>query len=185
VKRERRLEGGLAKLRKLCIEVGADDTEVAASIHPSLRNFHEVMRGQYYTLSKPNVDAGDSKGEPVALTESVFTSLDARLEEIAADKTEREAALGEIREVLISMWTSVGISEDDENRKFFARLLTSSARLHSSTHEKVRHWAYGSPRMGSGSLKAFVQALKSSCMLVGTCDSKPTVSRLANYFCVA
>jgi hypothetical protein len=137
VKRERRLEGGLAKLRKLCIEVGAEDAEVAASIHPSLRNFHEAMRGQYYALSKPSVDSGDARADPVALTESVFTSLDARLEEIAAVKSERDAALAEIREVLTSMWTSVGISEEDENRKFFSRMLTSSSRLHSQTHEKV------------------------------------------------
>jgi hypothetical protein len=74
----------------------------------------------------------------VALTDSVFTSLDARMEEMAAVKEEREATLGELREVLLSMWDSVGITEGDENRRFFERMLTSPARLHTHTHEKVR-----------------------------------------------
>ena len=56
MRRERRLESNLAKLRKLCIEVGADDAEVAASVHHTLRNYHETMRGQYYTYSKPLPD---------------------------------------------------------------------------------------------------------------------------------
>lgn len=73
----------------------------------------------------------------VALTDSVFASLDARMEEMTAVKEEREATLGELREVLLSMWDSVGITEDDENRKFFERMLSSPARLHTHTHEKA------------------------------------------------
>ena len=73
----------------------------------------------------------------VALTDSVFASLDARMEEMAAVKEEREATLGELREVLHSMWDSVGITDEDENRKFFERMLSSPARLHTHTHEKV------------------------------------------------
>lgn len=72
-----------------------------------------------------------------ALTDSVFTSLDARIEEMEQVKQERETALGELREMLVSMWTSVGIGEDDENRRFFERMITSPAKLHQSTHEKV------------------------------------------------
>lgn len=73
----------------------------------------------------------------VALTDSVFTSMDARMEDMTAVKDEREVALGELREVLMSMWQSIGITEDDENRGFFERMLTSPARLHTHTHEKV------------------------------------------------
>ena len=187
VRRERRLESNLAKLRKLCIEVGADDAEVAASVHHTLRNYHETMRGQYYTYSKPLPDPSiapetlatvrtprlvppshlrmmhrchlahvrrwahtlgvrtpckvGSRAKhicmQVALTDSVFASLDARMEEMAAVKEEREATLGELREVLHSMWDSVGITDEDENRKFFERMLSSPARLHTHTHEKV------------------------------------------------
>jgi hypothetical protein len=75
----------------------------------------------------------------VALTDSVFMSLDARMDEMAAVKEEREATLGELREVLYSMWDSVGITDEDENRKFFERMLVSPARLHTHTHEKARY----------------------------------------------
>lgn len=184
VRRERRLESNLAKLRKLCIEVGADDAEVAASVHHTLRNYHESMRGHYYTCTKPSALAGIGSAPPaqvcpsnppcvllhctiqtlgphpdeierswrgpyaitstgsrlqvVALTDTVFTTLDARMEEMNAVKEEREATLGELKEVLMSMWSSVGITEEDENRKFFERMLSSPSRLHTHTHEKVR-----------------------------------------------
>lgn len=73
-----------------------------------------------------------------ALTDTVFTSLDTRIDEMEQVKQERETALSELREMLISMWNSVGITEDDENRKFFERMISSPAKLHQSTHEKVR-----------------------------------------------
>jgi hypothetical protein len=78
------------------------------------------------------------RSQVVALTDTVFTTLDARMEEMNAVKEEREATLGELKEVLMSMWSSVGITEDDENRKFFERMLSSPSRLHTHTHEKVR-----------------------------------------------
>lgn len=74
----------------------------------------------------------------VALTESVFTALDARLEELAGVRAQREAQLAELRDKLASMWESVEISPTDENRRFFERALESPARLHASTHDKVR-----------------------------------------------
>lgn len=65
VKRERRLEAGLAKLRKVCIEVGADDGEVAASVHPSLRTFAARMHDQYASgASKPASAAADEVRMP-------------------------------------------------------------------------------------------------------------------------
>jgi hypothetical protein len=72
VRRERRLESNLAKLRKLCIEVGADDAEVAASVHHTLRNYHETMRGHYYTYSKAGEDisAPDAPAQVRACSET-------------------------------------------------------------------------------------------------------------------
>ena len=61
VRRERKLEANLAKLRKLCIEVGADDAELAASVHPTLRNYAETMRGNYYSsTAKAAMEAGST-----------------------------------------------------------------------------------------------------------------------------
>ena len=64
VRRERKLESSLTKLRKLCIEVGADDTEVAASVHPSLRNYQESMRGHFYAYGKPPSEQVPSTAQP-------------------------------------------------------------------------------------------------------------------------
>lgn len=72
VRRERRLESNLAKLRKLCIEVGADDAEVAASVHHTLRNYHETMRGQYYTYSKNIPDPTIAPDVPATVRPSLY-----------------------------------------------------------------------------------------------------------------
>jgi hypothetical protein len=51
VRRERTLESMLAKLRKVCIELGVDDAEAAAEVHPSLRSYHQSMRGHYFSFN--------------------------------------------------------------------------------------------------------------------------------------
>lgn len=56
MRRERKMEATLGKLRKLCIEVGADDTEVAATVHPSLRAYHTSMPGHFYSYSSYKPD---------------------------------------------------------------------------------------------------------------------------------
>jgi hypothetical protein len=63
VRRERKLESTLAKLRKLCIELGVEDAEVAASVHPSLRNYHQSMRGHYFsfTAAKPATETSEQQ----------------------------------------------------------------------------------------------------------------------------
>ena len=63
VRRERTLESTLAKLRKVCIELGVDDGEAAASVHPSLRSYHQSMRGHYFsfTNTKAASEAGDQQ----------------------------------------------------------------------------------------------------------------------------
>lgn len=63
VRRERTLESTLAKLRKVCIELGVDDAEAAASVHPSLRSYHQSMRGHYFsfTSTKAGSEADDQQ----------------------------------------------------------------------------------------------------------------------------
>ena len=57
------MEAALGRLRKLCIELGADDADVAASVHPSLRSYHSSMPGHYYSYSSYKSDAVDEEGE--------------------------------------------------------------------------------------------------------------------------
>lgn len=136
VRRERKMEATLAKLRKLCIELGADDAELAASVHPSLRNYHQSMRGHYFGYSVPKPSA-ESEHEQIALSEEIFRGLELRLEELAATKDEREGRLADMHEVLQNMWRLLEITEDDDSRAFFQKMIAAPARLHAHTLEKV------------------------------------------------
>jgi hypothetical protein len=59
------MEATLAKLRKLCIELGADDAEIAASVHPTLRTYHQTMRGHYFSYTAAKAAAEEAAGEKV------------------------------------------------------------------------------------------------------------------------
>jgi hypothetical protein len=67
VRRQKKMEATLAKMRKLCVEVGADDAEVAASVHPSLRGYYQSMRGHYFTFNTTKAITED----PSATSEQV------------------------------------------------------------------------------------------------------------------
>lgn len=142
VRRERKMESTLAKLRKMCIELGADDAELAASVHPSLRNYHQSMRGHYFGYSAQKPSADSEARDQIALSEDVFRSLEGRLDELVAMKEEREARLSEMHEVLQNMWRLLDVSDDDDNRSFFQKMIAAPARLHAHTLEKVGQYAF-------------------------------------------
>ena len=131
------MEATLAKLRKMCIELGADDAEMAASVHPSLRNYHQSMRGHYFGFSTQKPTAETETREQIALSEDIFRGLEARLDELSTMKEEREARLADMHEVLQNMWRLLDISEDDDSRSFFQKMIAAPARLHAHTLEKV------------------------------------------------
>lgn len=132
------MEATLAKLRKLCIELGADDAEEAASVHPSLRNYHKAMRGHYfgYSASKPTAESENC--DQIELSEDIFRGLEGRLNDLTALKEQQEARLADMHEVLQNMWRLLDISEDDDSRSFFQKMIAAPARLHAHTLEKVR-----------------------------------------------
>lgn len=171
VKRERKLESGLGKMRRLCIEVGEDDAECAARVHPSLRNFHETMRGQYYAIPKPADAAAAGGGDAAALTEAVFAALEAALADLEALKQQREKRLAKHTDTLRTMWEQIGIPEDDESRRFFERMLDSPARLHAHTHDKARPRPLCAAR--GGRLTAHARCINALCV-----QCKEEISRL-------
>lgn len=138
VRRERKMEATLAKLRKLCIELGADDAELAASVHPSLRNYHQAMRGHYFGYSASKPTAESEPQAQIALSEEIFRGLESRLNDLTALKEQQEARLADMHEVLQNMWRLLDISEDDDSRSFFQKMIAAPARLHAHTLEKVR-----------------------------------------------
>lgn len=152
VRRERKMEATLAKLRKLCIELGADDAELAASVHPSLRNYHQSMRGHYFGYSAQKPAAESESRAQIALSEDIFRNLEGRLDDLAAMKEEREARLAEMHEVLQNMWRLLDIADDDDNRSFFEKMLAAPARLHAHTLEKVCHLHAIGPAIGQSTL---------------------------------
>lgn len=73
----------------------------------------------------------------IAVSDAVFKGLDNVLDEMAALKDEREGQLGDFSEVLNNMWRMLEISETDENREFYEKMMHAPARLHSHSLEKV------------------------------------------------
>lgn len=79
VRRERTLESTLAKLRKICIELGVDDAEAAAEVHPSLRSFHQSMRGHYFSFLETKDKAVSESSDQQNVRSHISAQIHSRL----------------------------------------------------------------------------------------------------------
>eukprot|EP01026_Neomeris_dumetosa_P083825 TRINITY_DN976_c0_g1_i10.p1 TRINITY_DN976_c0_g1~~TRINITY_DN976_c0_g1_i10.p1 ORF type:complete len:729 (-),score=102.40 TRINITY_DN976_c0_g1_i10:109-2295(-) len=140
--RERKLEAMLSRLRKVCIELGEDDLQIAQSIHPSLQNYRDTLPGQKFAFNQTPQQFNQtpqtrSQGEArFDLGDQVFKSLQSKLDEMLEIKITKEERANQMLDMLNGLWSALEIPETDVDRTIFVKLLTGAAKLHDKTIEK-------------------------------------------------
>lgn len=139
-RRERELEGLLSRVRKICIELGEDDQQMAAEVHPSLRRYQDLMpnlcafRPSYMAHKEPLKD--ESETEEIDLSEGTFRGLEMKIGELKNVKIVRQQQAVEICDMLRSLWVALEIPQHDVDRGTYSRLLDGPSRLHTKTLTK-------------------------------------------------
>ncbi|GMH43304.1 hypothetical protein BSKO_11226 [Bryopsis sp. KO-2023] len=140
--REMELEAILSRLRKVCIELGENDVDVASAAHPSLRFYREALPGLFQNNFRRNqgypelrVDLRPEDVE-IDLSENTFAALEDKIDEARELKMDREQKAGEMSNVLNNLWKVLDVPDDDMDRGIHRRLLEGPTRLHAKSMER-------------------------------------------------
>ena len=87
IKKERELESLLGDLKRLCMELGEDDCEAAASAHPSLRSCNAMMAslgggGAGLTPMQDSARGPNPEGMEISLCDETFRGLELKIDEL-------------------------------------------------------------------------------------------------------